>query len=329
MNLIFSEYKDISTNNVIDWFLYFNKPVKRNNGLKTKKGEYSFIIDNNSKYSVDLKEPNDYINNTLINSIWYRRPYSGVDDLKLNLCDSEIPSEIVNAHIKYNFKTFKDFILNQFSCKKLGSYKITGLNKPQVLLLAKKNGIDIPSTIITNSKKDLYSFFKKNKYSIINKALEESFKYTSEEANYWISNKTEEINNLDNISSHFAPSIFQEKIKKKYEIRSFFLDGAFFSACIFSQNNEKTKVDFRNYDWDKPNRIVPFKLPNEIEIKIASLMKDVGLNTGSIDLIRGIDDKYYFLEINPVGQYGFISKPCNYNIDYEIFNFLTNGKEKK
>lgn len=58
-------------------------------------------------------------------------------------------------------------------------------------------------------------------------------------------------------------------------------------------------------------------------------MKDVGLNTGPIDLIRGLDDKYYFLEINPVGQYGFISKPCNYDIDYEIFNFLTNEKEKK
>lgn len=242
MNLIFSEYKDISTNNVIDWFLYFNKPVKRNNGLKTKKGEYSFIINNNSKYAIDLENSNDYISNTLISSIWYRRPYSGVDDLKLNLCDSEIPSEIVKTHIKYNFKTFKDFILNQLSCKKLGSYKITGLNKPQVLLLAKKNGIDIPSTIITNSRKELHSFFKKNKCSIINKALEESFKYTSEEYNYWISNKTEEINNLDNIPSHFAPSIFQENIEKKYEIRSFFLDGVFFRLVFLAKITKKRRL---------------------------------------------------------------------------------------
>ena len=42
-------------------------------------------------------------------------------------------------------------------------------------------------------------------------------------------------------------------------------------------------------------------------------MKEVGLNSGSIDILKGTDGKYYFLEINPVGMFEFISAPCNYN----------------
>lgn len=35
--------------------------------------------------------------------------------------------------------------------------------------------------------------------------------------------------------------------------------------AIFSQENDKTKIDFRNYDIANPNRCVPYKLPRRIE----------------------------------------------------------------
>ncbi len=40
-------------------------------------------------------------------------------------------------------------------------------------------------------------------------------------------------------------------------------------------------------------------------------MDKIGLNCGSIDMIRGTDGKYYFLEVNPNGQFGMVSSPCN------------------
>jgi D-alanine-D-alanine ligase-like ATP-grasp enzyme len=48
------------------------------------------------------------------------------------------------------------------------------------------------------------------------------------------------------------------------------------------------------------------------------------LNTGSIDLIVNTTGEYIFLEVNPVGQFGMVSSPCNYYLEREIARFLSN-----
>lgn len=73
--------------------------------------------------------------------------------------------------------------------------------------------------------------------------------------------------------------------------------------AILSQNNPKTQIDFRNYDVDLPNRVVPFRLPDSLTQKLIKLMQRINLNTGSVDGLYSSGD-YYFLEINPVGQFG-------------------------
>jgi hypothetical protein len=40
--------------------------------------------------------------------------------------------------------------------------------------------------------------------------------------------------------------IFQEKIDKDFEIRSFYLNGKLWSTAILSQNDEQTKIDHRS-----------------------------------------------------------------------------------
>ena len=96
----------------------------------------------------------------------------------------------------------------------------------------------------------------------------------------------------------------------------------FFAGAMFTQANPKTRVDFRNYDDEKPTRIIPFELPNYIREKLLSLTAKIGLDTGSIDMIYSTDCDYYFLEINPVGQFGMVSYPCNYHIEKQIAEYL-------
>ena len=93
--------------------------------------------------------------------------------------------------------------------------------------------------------------------------------------------------------------------------------------AIFSQNNPKTKIDYRNYDRKKPNRFVPYKLPGKIEMAIGKMMNELQLNTGSLDLIKSNKNgKYYFLEVNPAGQFGMVSFPCNYNLHKIVAEYL-------
>jgi len=92
--------------------------------------------------------------------------------------------------------------------------------------------------------------------------------------------------------------------------------------AIFSQNNPKTSIDFRHYDRELPNRSIPFKLPVDIKDKLIMLVKILNVNSGSIDLVVTQEGKYIFLEVNPIGQFGMVSLPCNYYLEKKIANFL-------
>lgn len=93
--------------------------------------------------------------------------------------------------------------------------------------------------------------------------------------------------------------------------------------AIHSQLDAKTNVDFRNYNFEKPNRTIPYDLPKGIKNKIDKLMKELKLNCGSLDMILDLENNYYFIEVNPVGQFGMVSNPCNYYLHKQIAEYLS------
>lgn len=331
MHLIFSQSRDESTNKLIDWLISLKQDYVRYNGNVSNDGEKNLEID--FEFSSELKNSHpslEYYNGRFnfrlsnLKSIFFRRPNRDSSFFYNKITsDNKVYEEYVNRK-QYKFaKILRDyivFILNDNTTKTLGSYYITGLNKPKILLTAAKIGLDIPNTLITNSYNKLQSFFKSNNNLIINKSLEEIIDIEFE--NKLFRSTTNLIDNIEQLpSDSFSTSFFQEYIKKDYEVRSFYISGRIFSCAIFSQNNNKTKVDFRNHDVNNPNKIVPYNLPQNIKEKLSKLFNEISLNTGSIDfVVKG--SKHYFLEINPIGQYDFISNYCNSNLDYEIAKHL-------
>jgi ATP-GRASP peptide maturase of grasp-with-spasm system len=183
--------------------------------------------------------------------------------------------------------------------------------------------LEIPETIITSQKSDVIQFQKMHSASgIITKAISDALTLQQKDDLYMAF--TEEVGSetLDLIPELFYPSLFQRKVKKLFDVRIFFLQKKYFPMAIFSQKSSQTKVDFRKYNLLRPNRTVPFSLPNDVRNKLIKLMKKLMINSGSIDLVYGADGKYYFLEINPVGQFGMVSLPCNYYIEKYIASNL-------
>lgn len=173
------------------------------------------------------------------------------------------------------------------------------LNKLEVLYYAKFNcGLDIPATYITTS-----SFHLPQSKTLITKGISDNISGESLKDSISFESQTNIVDlNEINFTNSF-PSLFQEYIIKEFEIRVFYWKKHFYPLAIKSQNNEKTKIDFRNYDSEKPNRNIPIKLPKELLKKLKKLFTILDLNSGSIDLILEKDTKkYIFLEINPVGQ---------------------------
>lgn len=298
---IITECFDPSTQNVIEWLLYYKQPFIRQN-VETGFQEFHLSFKHKKIYS------------TFHNAVmWNRRGYMPIIpyDLKQTSWINYLKEEQLSVLFAFEIINKANYI---------GSYQLEFTNnKINNLLEASKIGLDIPNTIVTNNKKSLFEFIEKDK-RYITKSINES-PYLDSNDFYYCGAGTFELK-LNDISEIFAPSIIQEYIEKDIEIRTFFIEDYFYSMAIFSQNNEKTKIDFRNYDQEIPNRNVPFTLPDNILSKLKHFSRKRGYSTGSFDLILTPKGKYVFLEINPMGQYDWLSHECNYYIDKKIAELL-------
>ncbi len=313
----------------------------------------------NSKYHLDSNVVIAYLLSKDINFL--RVTENSVLDIHLDLntqttqCVLSIDKQAINVNSVSSFWSYKtdiSFEKRQYSIAKadrhlstldtelksflftflednvryLGNYNNETLNKLWVLLEAKECEIDIPKTTVTAQKQVIIDFLKNNE------AITKSIKFLSSfvKDDYLYSAYTSEISQerIEKIASFF-PSLIQEKLNKKYELRIFFMYSKYFPMAIFSQNDPQTNVDFRHYNDTKPNRAVPYILPKEIEKKLKKLMQKLGLNTGSIDMVVTKDNRYVFLEVNPVGQFGMVSYPCNYYLEKKIATFLSDESGKR
>lgn len=194
------------------------------------------------------------------------------------------------------------------------------VNKLDVLIKAEDLGIQIPAWILTGSRKELRLFAEK--YDKIATKNFTTLQYTHKKKAVKILTGCLFPKDISNVPISFSPMIFQQYIEKKYELRCFLLCNRLYSMAIFSQQDDKTRIDFRNYNTQNPNRCHPYQLPLAIEKKIIRLAHLLGLDTASFDILIDRNDNLYFLEVNPVGQFGMVSYPCNYNLEKKIAEHL-------
>jgi ATP-GRASP peptide maturase of grasp-with-spasm system len=322
MILIISSNDDQSSCDVMKWLSYYNDRFF----VVTDQDNFEIIdLSPSGKFTIKIK--NRIINSQEINSVWYRR-----GGLKLPIVQFKPFNKTHN--IFYGFQAFCDFEKNGLcnflnycllDIKGINNYLFSHVNKLMILKSAENVGLAIPETIVTSHKSVLMDFIKHHKKVITKPAIEGLF-FKDKNDNYCFTVYTELVTDelLSKYGDTFASSLFQVCIPKIFEIRIFYLEKEFYSMAIFSQNNMQTTIDFRHYDKKLPNRNVPFQLPFEIEEKIIELMKRVKINSASIDMIYGTDKKFYFLEINPIGQFGMTSYPCNYYLERRIANQLKN-----
>jgi ATP-GRASP peptide maturase of grasp-with-spasm system len=190
------------------------------------------------------------------------------------------------------------------------------------LRFAEQVGLEVPPYLLSGERGAVLAFQEKHR-DIITKVIDAPIFFLSEETSLPTYTTKVEREHILNLPENFSPSIFQKMIPKKCEIRSFYMDDTFYSMAIFSQTDDQTKVDFRKYNWKKPNRNVPFQLPESVQDQLRALMRKLDMHSGSFDIILTPEGAYVFLEVNPVGQFGMVSIPCNYYLEKKIAEFLS------
>ncbi|OMP75295.1 grasp-with-spasm system ATP-grasp peptide maturase [[Flexibacter] sp. ATCC 35208] len=314
---------EFTTEIVMDWLFYLKANFIRING--------NDLVEN-SLHRINIEIGNEHhpaeqplityngrqLNLADINAIWYRRWSFHATFPKISPLEEKKFEEDINEFRTEEFKIISEIFFSQIKNKKIiGSPNHLKKNpsKYQQLLAAKKAGIDIPDTIITSSREELYNFYFSHHKRIIVKAMSEAglFNFSGELLAGFTEIVSEEV--INNLPDHFYPSSFQEMVEKDVELRVYYLEGKCYPMAIFSTLDKQTSIDFRKYNIQTPNRNVPFKIPDDLAARIVVLMNDLGLNTGSLDIILTTDGKFVFLEVNHGGQFGMVSEPCNYQLE--------------
>ena len=323
MILIFSTQDwERTTEDVMDWITSLGGRCFRINGEDLIGTEgYSISLDSESseaRFVIDGRE----ISTAEIAAVWYRRGgrfndytvFAQVPDHDVAVqLDTHLRSEMQStAQSLYALLANKPWLTRPSEAR---------VNKMSALRIATEVGLDVPATLITNTRAELEAFRDKHG-RIITKAI-------SDGTAFYVGDQrcvtyTEEVHDADiaDLPERFLPTLAQELLVKKYELRIVYLDGRLYPAAIFSQADPQTRIDFRHYNNQRPNRTVPYRLDPEVEESVRRLMNALGLTTGSLDFVRTVDDRLVFLEVNPVGQFGAFSGFCNYNIEKDVAAYL-------
>lgn len=184
--------------------------------------------------------------------------------------------------------------------------------KPYQLFLANKLGIKIPKTIISNKTIDIgyeNQAIKSIDTAIVSKGDEEGFVYTE------IYKKNELIE-----KTYSSPFFIQQGLVPKIDIRVTVIENNVIAIKITSDKDIDN--DWRRYKNELKYTI--FELPKKVNDFCINYVKKLNLNFGAIDLIFH-NNEYYFIEINPTGEWSWLQQNTGYGIDKIIVNTLNNA----
>ena len=170
--------------------------------------------------------------------------------------------------------------------------------KVRQLQLAREIGLSIPETLITNVPGEARNFIEElGPGNVIRKA----FRNISEAPRATAIVEVEDLERIDTV--RLAPVIFQRFIPAELDLRTTVVDGQMFTAAI--RSGPEHQVDYRAGVGEAEMK--PYRLPDEVASRLQDLMERLGLVFGAVDFRVTPEGDHVFLEVNPAGEYLFIS----------------------
>jgi glutathione synthase/RimK-type ligase-like ATP-grasp enzyme len=194
-------------------------------------------------------------------------------------------------------------------------------NRLMQLTMAKKIGLRIPSTLITNDPNAAAGFYKNHDGQIVLKAVHHhGIEIEGKVYSMYTQSLTKDIlSRLDDLI--YAPCILQERLNKKSELRVTIVGEKVFAAELDTQAIPNCSEDLhRGKIAEIPKKAV--NLDNATEAGCLKLMNIFGLKYGAFDFILDEKNQPYFLEINPTGDWYWIEHDTQQPITETMVNLI-------
>lgn len=176
-------------------------------------------------------------------------------------------------------------------------------NKPLQLVTANRLGFQVPSTYITNDPIRMRSF--QQSYNVIGKPLKQALVGNNDETGVIFTSEIGLTTNEDDSAIRAAPVIYQHRIGKALDVRVTVVGESVFATGIHSQTDPDSALDWRRGQNAALEHSV-ITLPDALSAACVKLTKHFNLRFSAIDLILDEEGSWWFLEINPNGQWAWI-----------------------
>jgi len=172
--------------------------------------------------------------------------------------------------------------------------------KPYQLDVARKCGLKIPSTLLTDDPNKA-RYFCDSHAAVVYKPLSAA-NIIADDSVALIFTSRVSADEVDNADVAVTMNMFQEWIPKSYDVRVTVFGSRMFGVAIYADTADSYldwRIDYTSLRYEC------VKVPTSVSAGVLAYLKRFGLLYGAFDFAVARDD-WYFLECNANGQYGWV-----------------------
>ncbi len=229
-----------------------------------------------------------------VGAVWYRRisPYGFHDDLADDTARLFAWSE-ANEALLGIWYSLDCYWMNPPIADEVSQRKIRQLQ------VARQVGLTIPDTLVTNQPDAAREFIGAHG---VEQVVRKAFRNIAQAPRETHRLRASDLSLLDAV--RYTPVIFQRYVPADLDLRVTIVDDEIFAASIASE--ARYAADYR--PGLESATVAPYTLPPAVAEKTLALMRIFGLRYGAIDFRVTPDGDHVFLEVNPAGEFLFISR---------------------
>lgn len=195
--------------------------------------------------------------------------------------------------------------------------------KPFQLAAAAACGLEVPRTVVTNdptAADDVKGYLGADivyktlaSASVVN-GSQLSFVYTTAVATDILTDKRLAL------TAHQ----FQARVPKARDVRATVVGDQVFAVnlrCDTPEGELDWRADYAAVRYEKT------QMPTPVEAALVALVRRLGLRFSATDFVVTPDDRYYFVDLNPSGEWGWIEKQTGLPIAAAVAELLAEGQE--
>jgi ATP-grasp ribosomal peptide maturase len=187
--------------------------------------------------------------------------------------------------------------------------------KPTQLAVAQRLGLTVPPTLVTNDPDDARAFIAAHDQVIYKTLRWTPYAREGVPVTGWADPVTaDEID--DNV--RVAPHLFQARVDKVADVRVLAVGRRVFAV----------RIDCDLLDWRKDYSALSYTvvdLPRHVNKMLLAFLEYFELPSGSFDLAMDQEGNYWWLELNPNGQWGWLEQKTGLDMAAAFAELLARG----